>query len=281
VHGAATLRSQANGDQIAREFERYLRRRGGASGMLAGRAVWTATLAADDPTQLLREHSVPRLQQLAAIVDIAHAADAFEEYFLVRHLFAVNNEAQQLLRSQRAQEEIVFPLREAIAGIESKRAGGDGRNPVSDRLIHALQGGVIADRCSIVVHAVTDNWPAVIVAWAEDIDFIAAYLLLRHGRGAQPANIRQRLYLLAEQGLINDADCASLDYSAEVLRTVDHVIRLVTGRTFKSLPPTEHGRAMTEQLSERLLQKQFSGGLESELRRLFASVREVFERLMV
>jgi len=43
--------------------------RGGASGMLAGRAVWTATLAADDPTELLRAHSVPRLQELAAIVD--------------------------------------------------------------------------------------------------------------------------------------------------------------------------------------------------------------------
>jgi sulfofructosephosphate aldolase len=43
--------------------------KGGASGMLAGRAVWTATLAADDPTQLLRELSVPRLQQLASIVD--------------------------------------------------------------------------------------------------------------------------------------------------------------------------------------------------------------------
>lgn len=43
--------------------------RGGASGMLAGRAVWTATLDADDPTELLRSHSVPRLQQLAAIVD--------------------------------------------------------------------------------------------------------------------------------------------------------------------------------------------------------------------
>ena len=43
--------------------------RGGASGMLAGRAVWTATLAADDPTELLREHSVPRLRELAAIVD--------------------------------------------------------------------------------------------------------------------------------------------------------------------------------------------------------------------
>jgi sulfofructosephosphate aldolase len=43
--------------------------KGGASGMLAGRAVWTATLAADDPTELLRSQSVPRLQELAAIVD--------------------------------------------------------------------------------------------------------------------------------------------------------------------------------------------------------------------
>jgi sulfofructosephosphate aldolase len=43
--------------------------KGGASGMLAGRAVWTATLAAADPSPLLREHSVPRLRQLGAIVD--------------------------------------------------------------------------------------------------------------------------------------------------------------------------------------------------------------------
>ena len=43
--------------------------KGGASGMLAGRAVWTATLGADDPTELLRTRSVPRLQELAAIVD--------------------------------------------------------------------------------------------------------------------------------------------------------------------------------------------------------------------
>lgn len=43
--------------------------RGGASGMLAGRAVWTATLGADDPTELLQKHSVPALQRLATIVD--------------------------------------------------------------------------------------------------------------------------------------------------------------------------------------------------------------------
>ena len=43
--------------------------RGGASGFLAGRALWTATLGAEDPTALLREHSVPRLRELGAIVD--------------------------------------------------------------------------------------------------------------------------------------------------------------------------------------------------------------------
>ncbi len=43
--------------------------KGGASGMLAGRAVWTATVGADDPTELLRTDSVPRLQQLADIID--------------------------------------------------------------------------------------------------------------------------------------------------------------------------------------------------------------------
>ena len=44
--------------------------RAGASGLLAGRAVWTSVLAADDPTELLRERSVSRLRELAEIVDV-------------------------------------------------------------------------------------------------------------------------------------------------------------------------------------------------------------------
>jgi sulfofructosephosphate aldolase len=43
--------------------------KGGARGFLAGRALWTNTLAADDPTELLRTQSVPRLQELIEIVD--------------------------------------------------------------------------------------------------------------------------------------------------------------------------------------------------------------------
>jgi sulfofructosephosphate aldolase len=42
---------------------------GGARGFLAGRALWTNTLAADDPTELLRTESVRRLEELIEIVD--------------------------------------------------------------------------------------------------------------------------------------------------------------------------------------------------------------------
>jgi tagatose-1,6-bisphosphate aldolase len=37
--------------------------------VLAGRAPWMAVLPADDPTELLRGHSVPRLRELGEIVD--------------------------------------------------------------------------------------------------------------------------------------------------------------------------------------------------------------------
>jgi sulfofructosephosphate aldolase len=43
--------------------------RAGASGILAGRALWRGTLRADDPTELLLEQSVPRLRELGEIVD--------------------------------------------------------------------------------------------------------------------------------------------------------------------------------------------------------------------
>jgi sulfofructosephosphate aldolase len=43
--------------------------KGGARGFLAGRALWTNTLDADDPTELLRMHSIRRLEELVEIVD--------------------------------------------------------------------------------------------------------------------------------------------------------------------------------------------------------------------
>jgi sulfofructosephosphate aldolase len=43
--------------------------RGGASGFLAGRALWSDVVGSDDVIATLRERSVPRLQRLVEVVD--------------------------------------------------------------------------------------------------------------------------------------------------------------------------------------------------------------------
>jgi sulfofructosephosphate aldolase len=51
--------------------------RGGASGFLAGRAIWSDAVDAPDARAALRDRAVPRLERLAEIVDrFAHARAA-------------------------------------------------------------------------------------------------------------------------------------------------------------------------------------------------------------
>jgi len=113
-----------------------------------------------------------------------------------------------------------------------------------------------------------------------DIDFACSYLTVRHALEESGGNIRERLYLLAEHGFLSDADCATLDHAAELLRTVEHVVRLVLGKARKSLPGTAHAREMTELLTGRMLQREFPRGLEAELEQLRRGVRAVYERVL-
>jgi glutamate-ammonia-ligase adenylyltransferase len=113
-----------------------------------------------------------------------------------------------------------------------------------------------------------------------DIDFLACYLGIRHGV-AVCGNLRQRLQALRERTLLAEEDWEALDQAAELFRTVEHAVRLVSGKARKSLPGTEHGRWAAERLSERLLRRQFVGGLEAELARTFAEVRRIYERVLV
>jgi len=113
-----------------------------------------------------------------------------------------------------------------------------------------------------------------------DIDFIASFLALQHNAGAGDRNIRERLHELATANLLTDEQCATLDYAAELLRTVDHVIRIVSGRARKTLPVAEHGLEATEHLASRILDRQFPQGIEAELRSACAAVRELFVEVM-
>lgn len=113
-----------------------------------------------------------------------------------------------------------------------------------------------------------------------DIDYISSYLLVKNGVQDVQGNTRERLHTLAARALLSDDDCATLDAAAELLRTVEHVVRLVTGRARKSLPMGDHPRRVSEQLVSRMVGRTFREGLEPELERTYRLVRSVYEKVL-
>jgi glutamate-ammonia-ligase adenylyltransferase len=113
-----------------------------------------------------------------------------------------------------------------------------------------------------------------------DIDYIVSYLLVMYGVKDVQGNTRERLHTLAARALLSDDDCATLDAAAELMRTVGHVVRLVTGRARRSLPQGDHPRQASEQLASRILRRAFRDGLEKELERTYGLVRPVYEKIL-
>jgi len=113
-----------------------------------------------------------------------------------------------------------------------------------------------------------------------DIDFLAGALAIRQGWESSAMNIRDRLHRLAAAGALDDGDCATLEYSAELLRVVEHAVRLHLGRSRKSLPATEQGRHIVERLVSKFLRREFADGLEAELARVRDGLRQVFDRVL-
>jgi [glutamine synthetase] adenylyltransferase / [glutamine synthetase]-adenylyl-L-tyrosine phosphorylase len=113
-----------------------------------------------------------------------------------------------------------------------------------------------------------------------DIDFLASYLLIKHEVKEKHGTLRDRLWRCVAAGLLEKSDAASLDHGAELLRTVEHVVRLVVGRARKWLPATEHATQVTEDLTSRILGTNWPEGLEAELTRTCGEVRSIYNRLI-
>ena len=113
-----------------------------------------------------------------------------------------------------------------------------------------------------------------------DIDFITSFLLVKHGVADKRGSLRDRLWRCVDSGVLDKSDAGRLDHAAELVRTVEHVARLVVGRAGKWLPATEHGRKVTESLTAQILERDFPDGLENELDRTFGQVREIYERVL-
>lgn len=113
-----------------------------------------------------------------------------------------------------------------------------------------------------------------------DIDFILGAKLIRTGSCNLQGNLRQRLQLLLERGTISEGDCRRLDRHAELLRTVEHVVRLVTGRGRQTLPVAGPMRTVCDELCSRMMQREFPEGLDITLRFALVGVREIYHRLL-
>ena len=114
-----------------------------------------------------------------------------------------------------------------------------------------------------------------------DSDFLSSFLLVKHGIRPKSGTLRDRLWRCSAAGALDKKDAAILDHAAELCRTVEHVVRLVTGRNGRWLPAAEHARAATETLTAEVLHREFPDGLEQELLRTFGEVRSIYDRVVI
>ena len=113
-----------------------------------------------------------------------------------------------------------------------------------------------------------------------DIDFLSSFLMVKHAIKPKTGNIRDRIWRCVSARALDNKDAALLDHAAEFFRSVEHALRLVTGRNGRWLPAADHPRHAIEDLSSKVLRRKFDLGLEGELLRTFAEVRTIYERVI-
>lgn len=113
-----------------------------------------------------------------------------------------------------------------------------------------------------------------------DIDFVVSYMIVKHELYTADGTLADRLHKLGRAGLIAKPDLQMLLDALELLRTVDHAIRLATGRPARTFPVAEGARRTASKLAGRMMTRDTSMGLENALNQTRSLVRDVFERLL-
>jgi glutamine synthetase adenylyltransferase len=112
-----------------------------------------------------------------------------------------------------------------------------------------------------------------------DIDFLASYLMLKTVE-ITPESTWVRLQKLGTAGVLERGTVEELCEAAVWYRTVDHAVRLVTGRARPELPAAEHARHATEMLVRKILQRANYEDLQQELEKTAQRVRAIFEQVL-
>lgn len=108
-----------------------------------------------------------------------------------------------------------------------------------------------------------------------DIDFMVSFLMLTKA-SLGGGNTLERMKHLSSNGFLDQKLFAKMERATVLYRTLDHVIRLVTGRARPELPEAEHAREATEKLVNRILEREPSHDLQAELEDTQSDIRRIF-----
>jgi len=114
-----------------------------------------------------------------------------------------------------------------------------------------------------------------------DVDFAVSYLRLQHHIAAAPgANMAEQIRILRAAGAISSDDAEVLTTGAGFLRSVDHILRLVTGKAPNGLPEHVGHAEAAETLARRWKLIPDEQTLASQLHETQQQVRYVYRRLV-
>ena len=174
---------------------------------------------------------------------------------------------------------------EALTYLKLRRVAGDAE--VADRALQAVRRGIaqiavrpnfeaeLSDVRTKVERSETGPNFKTGQGGIYDLDYLAGSLQALHQLWLA-GNLRDRLQLLREHGLLKPAEFESLIESSLLLRTLEHVVRLVTGRARKWLPVATHPHRSVQKLLWRVLGAEDSFDPEIRLRQALRQTREIY-----
>ena len=114
-----------------------------------------------------------------------------------------------------------------------------------------------------------------------DVDFAVSFVCLRHAVALPPgSNIAEQIAALSAAKLITPEDSRALSEGAAFLRSVDHAVRLVTGRAAPGLPEHVGHAEAVESLARRWGLISEEGSLAQRLHDTQQQMRHVCRRLV-
>src|SRR6478752_6032278 len=134
----------------------------------------------DPPTRRVLEQEIH--VAVGSDRDVANASEPREQRLAVHDAIAVDDHAVELRGLQRSDDQVTLPARERLAVVDHEARYGRRRREVDDRALQRVdveldvESVAVVDGRAVVLQALRDERPAVVLTGLQEIDLVAAAL---------------------------------------------------------------------------------------------------------